>query len=58
MRRCGWCCRGLKIFSSGRPGNSLLFTGLEVKDSGRVSFADGSSVTAADRKVQGWNSAI
>ena len=59
MKRCGWCCRGLKIFSSGRPGHSLLFTGLEVKDSGRViSFADGSSVTAAVRKVQGRNSLL
>ena len=36
----------------------LLFGGLEIKDSGRVSFADGSSVTAADRKVQGWNSLL
>ena len=58
MKIFGWCCRGLKIFSSGRPGHSLLFTGLEVKDSGRVSFADGSSVVAADRKVQGWNSVL
>ena len=56
MRRCGRGCKELKVFSSGRLGQSLLFAGLEVKDSGRVSFADGSSVTAADRKVQGWNS--
>ena len=58
MRRLGWCCRELKTLSSGRPGQSLLFAGLEVKDSGRVSFADGSSVTAADRKVQGGNSLL
>ena len=36
----------------------LLFGGLDIKDSGRVSFADGSSVAAADRKVQGWNSLL
>ena len=58
MRRCGRCCKELKVFSSGRLGQSLLFAGLEVKDSGRVSFADGSSVTAADKKVQGWNSLL
>ena len=50
--------QGIKTLSSGRPGRSLLFAGLEVKDSGGVSFADESSVTAADRKVQGGNSVL
>ena len=58
MWRRGWCCSELNTFSSGRPGHSLLIAGLKVKDSGRVSFADGSLVTAADRKVQGWNSLL